>query len=123
MSIDYVGTIILEIDGKDYDVESLDDTAKTGLKRVKTMNRTGKPKGSAKGVPEYDLKITVPVPPTGEPDWWNMRNAKLSIDPLEAGAKRVSFTGCGVTDVSSKYVVDGEAKRDISLFALDRKEE
>ncbi len=123
MGIDYVGLMVLEIDGQDYDVESLDTTDKTGRKPVKTMNRTGKAKGSAKGTAEFNLKITVPIPETGEPDWWNMKNAKLTIDPVDSGAKRVSYTGCCVEEVGSKYVVDGEAKRDLTLFALDRKEE
>jgi len=123
MAIDYVGLIVLEIDGVDYDVESLDTTDKTGRKPVKTMNRTGKPKGSAKGVQEFSLKCTVCIPESGEPDWWGMKNAKLTLDPLDSGAKRVSYTGCCVEEVGSKYVVDGEAKRDLTLFALDRKEE
>jgi len=123
MSTDYVGTIVLEIDGADYDVESLDATDKTGRKVVKTMNRTGRPKGSTNGIKEFSMKITVAIPASGEPDWWNMKDAKLTIEPVDNSAKRVTYSGCGVEEVGSKYVVDGEAKRDLTLFALNRVEE
>lgn len=123
MSTDYVGTIVLEIDGQDYDIENLDTTDKTGRKPVKTMNRSGKPKGSAGGIKEFPVKFTAPIPESGEPDWWNMKNAKITIEPVDSGAKRTTYTGFCVEEVGSKYVVDGEAKRDISGFALDRKVE
>jgi hypothetical protein len=120
--IEYTGAIILSVDGKDYDVESVDVTRKTGRKRVNTMNRTGKAKGFARGVAEFDLKMTLPVTP-GDPDWSAIENAKVTLEPLNIGDKRVSYTGCGTTEVGEKYQVDGEAKRDITMFALDRKEE
>ena len=37
---EYVGSIVLEIDGQEIDIESLDDSIKTGRKIVKTMNST-----------------------------------------------------------------------------------
>lgn len=120
--IEYTGAIVLSVDGKDYDVESFDVTSKTGRKVVKTLNRTGKAKGFAKGVAEYDLKLTMPVTP-GDPDWEKIENAKITVEPLTTGGKRTSYTGCGSIDVGEKYQVDGEAKRDISMFALDKKEE
>ena len=122
MTIEYTGAIILSVDGKDYDVESVDPTRKTGRKPVKTMNRTGKPKGFSRGIGEFDLKITVPVAP-GDPDWAAIENAKITIEPLNAGDKTVSYIGCCVTEVGEKYSADNEAKRDITLFALDRKED
>lgn len=122
MTIEYTGAIVLSVDGKDYDVESVDVTRKTGRKAVKTMNRTGKPKGFAKGVAEFTLKLTMPVTP-GDPEWADVEKAKVTLEPLNAGDKRVSYTGCFTVDVGEKYQVDGEAKRDISMEALDRKVE
>ncbi|PKN07626.1 MAG: phage tail protein [Deltaproteobacteria bacterium HGW-Deltaproteobacteria-8] len=122
MTIEYTGAIVLSVDGKDFDVESCDVTRKTGRKAVKTMNRTGKPKGFAKGVAEFSLKITLPVTP-GDPEWADVENAKITLEPLNTGDKRVSYTGCFTTDVGEKYQVDGEAKRDITVEALDRKVE
>jgi hypothetical protein len=123
MSTDYVGVIVLSFDGTDYDIESIDTTDKTGRKAVKTMNRTGGPKGSAKGVREHPIKLTAPIPVTGEPDWWNMKDAKITIEPLDCAAKTVTYSGFSVEEVGSKYQQDGEAKRDISGFALKRVEE
>ena len=84
------------------------------------MNRTGKPKGSAKGVAEFPIKITAPIPASGEPDWWTMKDAKITIEPLDTTAQPVTYSGFCVEEVGSKYVMDGEAKRDISGFALNR---
>lgn len=123
MSTDYVGAIVLSINGADYDIESIDTTDKTGRKVVKTMNRTGGPKGSAKGVREHPIKLTAPIPATGEPDWWNMKDAKITVEPLDTSAKTVTYSGFCVEEVGSKYVMEGEAKRDISGFALKRGEE
>jgi len=120
MSTDYVGAIVLSFNGADYDIESIDTTDKTGRKVVKTMNRTGKPKGSAKGVAEFPIKITAPIPASGEPDWWTMKDAKITIEPLDTTAQPVTYSGFCVEEVGSKYVMDGEAKRDISGFALNR---
>ncbi|MCS5517688.1 hypothetical protein NWF32_31310 [Pseudomonas qingdaonensis] len=49
MSDSYVGQIVLEINGTDYEVISVEPSLKTGRKVVKTMNRTGRPTGTAKG--------------------------------------------------------------------------
>lgn len=122
MTVEYTGAIVLSVDGKDYDVESVDVTRKTGRKLVKTMNRTGKSKGFAKGVAEFDLKMTMPVTPA-DPEWADIENAKVTLEPLNTGDKRVSYTGCFTIDVGEKYQVDGEAKRDITMGALDRKTE
>jgi hypothetical protein len=123
MSTDYVGAIVLSVNGADYDVESMDTTDKTGRKVVKTMNRLGRPKGTANGIKEFSLKVTVAIPATGEPDWWNLKDAKLTIEPLDNAAATVTYSGCAVEEVGSKYVVDGEAKRDLTLHALNRVEE
>ncbi len=59
---EYLGAIVMEIDGQEVEIESLDVTFKTGRKLVKTMNKTGRAKGFAKGIGEYDLKITAVIP-------------------------------------------------------------
>ena len=120
---EYVGSIILEIDGQEIDIESLDDSIKTGRKIVKTMNSTGRPKGFAKGMADYDLKLTVAVPLSGEIDWAGITGAKITIYPQDATEKRVSFYDCFTLDVSSTYNVEGEAKRNITMQALKRQVE
>ncbi|MCS5514630.1 hypothetical protein NWF32_00130 [Pseudomonas qingdaonensis] len=67
MSDSYVGQIVLEINGTDYEVISVEPSLKTGRKVVKTMNRTGRPTGTAKGIEEHELKISVAIPKSGSP--------------------------------------------------------
>uniref|UniRef100_UPI0036D2BE33 hypothetical protein n=1 Tax=Streptomyces lavendulae TaxID=1914 RepID=UPI0036D2BE33 len=50
MADNYVGQIVLEINGTDYEVTSVEPSLNTGRKVVKTMNRTGRPTGTAKGI-------------------------------------------------------------------------
>lgn len=119
MSDNYVGQIVLSFNGVDYECKSLEDTLKTGRTVVKTMNRAGRPKGTAKGMEEYDLKITVAIPKTGEPNWRAMVDAKVTIEPQDGGGERETWTGVSLIEMSSKYQLEGEASRDLTLVALN----
>lgn len=119
MSDKFVGMIVLEINGTEYEVTSVEPSLKTGRKTVKTMNRTGRATGSAKGIEEHDLKISVAIPKTGEPDWRALVDAKLTVYPQDGGGKRETWTGCSLTELGSKYQVEGEATRDLTIAALN----
>jgi len=119
MSDKFVGMIVLEINGTEYEVTSVEPSLKTGRKTVKTMNRTGRATGSAKGIEEHDLKISVAIPKTGEPDWRALVDAKLTVYPQDGGGKRETWTGCSLTELGSKYQVEGEATRDLTISALN----
>lgn len=123
MSDTYVGQIVMELNGTDYEVTSLEPTLKTGRTIVKTMNRTGKPLGTAKGMEEHDLRISVAIPKTGEPNWRALIDAKITIYPQEGGGKRETWTGCSLVEMGSKYQVEGEATRDLTVSALNYYEE
>ncbi|WEA18935.1 phage tail protein [Pseudomonas juntendi] len=123
MSDIYVGQIVLSINGVDYEVKSLDDTVKTGRTVVKTMNRSGRPSGTAKGMEEYDLRVSVAIPKTGEPNWRAMLDAKITIEPQDGGGKRETWTGVSLVEMGSKYQLEGEATRDLTLTALNYYEE
>lgn len=115
---EYLGSIVMEVDGTEVEIESLDVTYKTGRKLVKTMNKTGRAKGFSKGIGEFDLKVTAVIPLTGEIDWAGIEGAKITIYPLSTGGKRESYLDCFTLEVGSKYKVDGEAMRDLSMAAL-----
>lgn len=119
MSDTFVGMIVLEINGTEYEVTSVEPTIKTGRSVVKTMNRTGRPTGTAKGIEEYELRIGVAIPKSGEPDWRALVDAKLTIYPQDGGGLRESYTGCSLMEVGSKYQVEGEATRDLTISALN----
>jgi len=104
---EYLGSIVMEIDGREVEVESLDVTFKTGRKLVKTMNRTGRAKGFAKGIGV-----------SGDVNWAAIEGAKITIYPLTDGGSRTSYLDCFTTDVGRKYTVDNEAKQDLSMVAL-----
>lgn len=119
---EYCGTIVLEVDGKEHETISVDTTVKISAKLVKTMNSKKRALGKTCGTREYDLKLQVPVPLDGEePDWDNMENATLKIYPAcGTGGKSEQYVGCFTVEVGSKYKVEGEAVRDITMHALDK---
>lgn len=119
MSDNYVGQIVLSINGVDYECKSVEDGLKTGRVPVKTMNRGGRPKGTAKGIEEFDLKVTVAIPKAGEPNWRAMVDAKVTVEPQDGGGQRETWTGVSLVEMSSKYQLEGEATRDLTLLALN----
>ncbi|AZC67367.1 phage tail protein [Pseudomonas chlororaphis] len=119
MSDDYVGQIVLEINGTDYEVTSVEPNLKTGRKVVKTMNRLGRATGTAKGIEEHELKISVVIPKSGEPDWRALVDAKITTYSQDGGGKRETWTGCSLLEMGSKYQVEGEATRDLTVSALN----
>ena len=76
------------------------------------------------GVATFELSVTVPIKVDGEEyDWWNVFDAKVVIYPISGNGNRVAFTGCCVQEVGDQYETEGEAKRDLKLFAVERVEE
>lgn len=114
---EYAGAIVLEWDGQEIDVVDFSVTSRTGTKPVKTMNRNRRVKGFARGIEEHELSVTVVVPLTGDKDWLTLEGAKLTSYPASAGGKRESYLDCYATEVSDKYSVENEARRDIRIFA------
>jgi len=121
---EYVGAIVLEVDGVEAEVVSYSVTSNTGRKPVKVMNRTGRVKGFARGVESHELKVTVVIPLDGDRiDWWNMVGAKLTHYPASPGGKRVSYRDCSTMELGEQYSVDNEARRDLTVFSTQRVEE
>lgn len=116
---EYLGAIVMEVNGQEVEIESLDVTTKTGRKLVKTMNKTGRARGFSRGIEEIDLKVTAVIPLNGgDIDWKGIEGAKIVVYPLSAGGKRTAYYDCFTIDVGKKYTVDGEAKQDLSMAAL-----
>ncbi|MEQ1977062.1 phage tail protein [Xenorhabdus sp. SGI240] len=116
---EYVGAIVLEIDGREVEVTDLDVQINTGRKLVKTMNKTGRAKGYTSGIATYDLSLSVVIPLEGDLDWGNLVGVKITQYPVTGkGGRRTSYLDCFTTEVGAKYTVDNEAKRDIKMAAL-----
>jgi hypothetical protein len=117
---EYLGAIVLEIDGQEIEVKSVDATENTGRKLVKTMNRTGRAKGFAKGIATYDLRITAVIPATGDVDWAAIQGAQIVVYPQSLDGQRTRYQDCFTLEVGDKYNVDDEAVRDISMASLNK---
>jgi len=122
MAEEYVGAVVLEWDGREIECASVSTDVSTGKRIVKTMNRKGRAKGHAKGIPDFRLSVEVPIPTDGsEPDWLTVENAKLTVVPIDGVGLREIFLGCEVETMSSKYQVEGAAMRTLTITALDRR--
>lgn len=112
---EYVGAVVLEVDGKEIECVSVSNDSNTGYMPVKTMRRQRTISGYCQGIVTHELSVTVPIPL----DWWKVFDAKLTIYPVSGKGKRLSYTGCCVQSVSDQY----EARRNLKLFAVERVEE
>lgn len=123
MADKYVGAIVMEVDGKEVEVVSLDCKTNTGRKPVVTMNSKGRALGTSRGVKTYELGCEVAIPLDGDLDWASISDARITQYPEGRDEKRTSYLGCGVTEVSESYKVEGHAVRKLTIVALDKIEE
>lgn len=121
---EYVGAIVLEVDGREVECLSFSPKENTGKQPVKTMNRSRRIAGWCQGVTTYELSVSVPIPVDGqEVDWANVAGAKLVIYPITGKGRRTAYTDCVVQEVGDQYETEGEAKRDLTLFAVNKVQE
>ncbi|WP_434663163.1 phage tail protein [Klebsiella sp. MISC125] len=115
---EYVGAIVLYVDGMEIEVTDIRPQTNTGRKLVKTMNRTGRAKGYAKGIAEHSLQITVVMPKNvAQPDWDEMVGSKLTTMDMD-GNPLYSYLDCFTTQTGEQYSVDNEARRDLTIQSL-----
>lgn len=119
---DVVGTIVLYVDGQEFDCISFSPKIEAGRKPVPTMNKTGRVRKTTKTIKSISLSVEVVIPETGDIDWGSVDDALLVIESLD-GTKRTSYQDCGVTSYSESYKLDGEAVRSLEMYALDMVEE
>jgi phosphopantothenate synthetase len=123
MSDQYVGPIVLEVNGKEIEVTSVSPSMDTGRKLVKTMNSTGRARGHVSGIKTYNLTLEAVKPKGLTIVWDDIVDAKLTLFPLEGGDKTITYQNFTVQTVNDQYNVDNEARVSITGFALNRIEE
>lgn len=117
---EYAGSIVLEVDGTEYECTDFNPEVQTGRKLVKTMNSTGRAKGFSKGIATYEFTISVVIPLGGDIDWGALSDSKVTIYPLDNSGQRTTYQDCFCTGYSEKYTVDNEARRDVKMTALNK---
>lgn len=117
MALEYEGTVVVEINGQDVEVESVSVKRTSLRKLVKTMNKTGRAKGFTRLVEEITLTITAPAEIRNKYNWAALENGKVTFTPL-GGGDRTSYLDVFVTSVGRAYKTDAEATFDIEANAL-----
>ena len=119
MAEEAVGSIVMSVDGQEYDCSKFTSKKTTGNKRILTMNRKLKAKFKAKGITVYDLTCSVVIPDGKDTvDWDGVEGIRISIES-PTGGFRETYTDCEVQEYSDSYDVNGETMRDLTLFAMD----
>ncbi|WP_043969806.1 MULTISPECIES: hypothetical protein [unclassified Acinetobacter] len=119
MAEEAVGSIVMSVDGLDYDCSKFNSTKANGKKRILTMNRTLKAKYKSGGIKVFDITCSVVIPDGKDSiDWDNIEDARISIESPNGGF-RETYIDCNVTTASDSYDVNGETVRDLTLFAMD----
>lgn len=120
----YAGLIVLEVDGREIEVISMNPTTNTGRQAVKTMNSTGRARGYKDGIETHSISITAAVPLDERAiDWGAITKAKLTVYPINQSDKRTSYLDCFSTEVGTQYEVESEARIDVTLESLRKIEE
>ncbi|EEG6606623.1 phage tail protein [Salmonella enterica] len=115
---EYIGAIVMEVDGQEVEITDLSPSHETGRKLVKTMNRTRRAKGITRGIETYELDVTAVIPVPDSIQWEDIEGARITIDPMIRGSKRTMYQDCFTISVGEKYTVDSEARVDIKMGAL-----
>jgi hypothetical protein len=122
MTLEYVGSIVLDVNSVEVEVTDFNPRETTGKKLVKTMNSSGRAKGYTQGIATWELSITAVVPEDQTIDWAGIADAKITQTPLGKG-KRTTYQSVFVSEVGEQYTVDNEARINITAFALNKIEE
>lgn len=119
MAEEAVGSIVLIVDGQEYDCSTCEVQKQTGRRPIPTMNREQRTKYRTSGVRGYTLSAAVVIPDGKDSiDWDEIIDARISIES-PSGNYRTTYIDCSSTEVSESYSVEGETRRNLSLFALD----
>jgi len=119
MGKEYVGTIILTINGVDIECKSLSPDRDWKRKTVPTMNRLQRAQGYTQGVAEFKLSVTAPVQPSGlEIPWEDIVDATLSISNRK-GELLEMYHDVFTMKIGTKYEMEGESVHDVEMGALD----
>lgn len=121
-SNELVGTIVLTVNGREFDCSSISPKIQAGRKAVATMNREGRVRKKTKTVKSIALSLEVFVDEIDDFDWESVEDARIVVESIDGG-KRTTYLDCSVTDVSESYKTDGEATRSLEMFALNKIEE
>lgn len=119
---DLVGTIVLYVNGREFDCSSVSPKEQTGHKAVPSMNKEGRVRKKTKTIKSISLSAEVFVDENDDFDWASVEDARIVVESIDGG-KRTTYVDCTVTDVSESYKLDGEAARSIEMFALNKIEE
>lgn len=114
-----VGTIVLTVNGREFDCASVTPDIQAGRKLVSTMNRKGRANKQTRTTKTANLAFDVYIPETGDFDWESVEDATLTVESIDGGY-RTTYTGVGVVSVGEKFAVDSEAMRSIQAYTTDK---
>lgn len=119
MTKEYVGTIILTINGVDVECKSFKADRDPKRKAVMTMNRKGRATGTTQGVREYGITVSAPVQPNGlDIAWDDIEGALLSVYDRK-GVLIEQYIDAFTKKVGTSYELEGESVHDVEMGALD----
>ena len=107
----------MNINSKEVDIISLDVQSTGGSRVITTMGKGGQKRGVGGGV-KHVLKLVAAIPLDSEIDWWGIKNALITIHPIERNGTKIAYGGCYTTGVGRKFSIEGEAQISLDMIAL-----
>lgn len=115
-----VGYITLELNGQDMaDIAEFNVTRDVNNRPVATFNKSRRATMVAQGIKTFNITAQAAIPENrAEPDWDSLEDARITLRSEKGGVVE-TYTGVYIQQVGGMFTVQGEARRSLTLFALD----
>lgn len=116
----YIGSVVLELDGVEFEAMNFKYDVNTGRRRVNTMNSKGRSLGYGKGIETYDLSFDVPILVDESQDisWKDISASKFTYWPLGHPNRRKTLRDFAVETTGESESAEGEATISVVGFAF-----
>lgn len=115
-----VGYITLELNGQDMaDIAEFNVTRDVNNRPVATFNKSRRATMVAQGIKTFNITAQAAIPENRpEPDWDSLEDGRITLRSEKGGVVE-TYTGVYIQQVGGMFTVQGEARRSLTLFALD----
>ena len=122
MATDYVHRVFLNIAGTELEAEESSYRASKEQEIVATMNRQNRGKGYIRGIPSFELTLTLPLKQDGHDipiDELFLDDSVFDVKMTYEGGQVRQFKDCSIKDIDNASRVNESTKTTITADALD----
>lgn len=122
MATEYVHRVFLNIEGTELEAEESSYRASKEQEAVATMNRQNRAKGFIRGIPSFELTLTIPLNQDGHAvdlDRLFLDDTLFDVKMTYEGGAVRQFKDCSISDLDNASRVNESTKTTLTAQALD----